>query len=222
MSDAPALYRSNAVRGSRAGAGFIFSAIVHLAVLAALLLNLPKPAPLPLQPAMELTLVRPSAFPAPPRTRPTTTARAVAAPRIPRTTEPVPRSPLVADRSQPLVRPAPPALPAPTAADILQFFKKHVPGCGREDFILLSPEEQDRCLVRLAAAAAAERRGLQASDRNAPPITGLADDRRRAFEEQVEKRRRFRESPLGDPVAPCTGVGSNFGLGCLNTDDSKK
>lgn len=185
-----------AAEGRRAGVGIAASTAFHLLVLAALVLTLRKPPPASLEPAMEVTLIRPSALPAPARPRPAPAPKPSIRFRPVPTTEPAPAAPISPERAQPQDRPPPVAIPARPPGDMIQFYQQHIPGCGREDLVLMTAEEQEACRARIAAAAAA-RRNLQAEDRRRAPLMAIDPAKRVEYEAALRSRRDKRDGAKG-------------------------
>lgn len=80
-------------------------------------------------------------------------------------------------------------------------------GCSHEDFLRLSAAERDACQRRMAE-----------QPRIIGPKLDLIDPlKRKAYDQQAaaDARRRDHEGPMSAPVIPCSGVGSNFGVGCV-------
>lgn len=190
---------SRAAEGRRAGVGMAASTVFHLLVLAFLVLTLRKPAPPSLEPVMELSLVRPSALPTPARPRPVTAPPSTRFRPTP-TTEPAPQAPVTPERAQPLERPPVVALPSRPPGDMIQFYQQHIPGCGREDLLLMKAEEQDACRARIAAAAAAAKRNMQAEDRKRAPFMGIDPAKRAEYEAALRGRRDRRDGSRGSAL----------------------
>lgn len=196
------------------------SILVHVLALATLGLVpgvLRMPVSTPDRPARIVLLPKPA------RRRPLTPRSSQTPPAVTR----APMLPVRLHQTPAPQRPAPaplllpPAPPAEVAAGppAIRFYDVHVPGCGREDLVLMSPSERFACEGRIAAARGD---GGRAWIRPGAPATPsfIPDDKRGAYavEAAANERRRRRydpDVPMGAPIVACSGAGSNFGLGCV-------
>ena len=125
---------------------------------------------------------------------------------------PSPLAGLATPQARVQLRPA--RVPEAPVADFPGFFSGGLPGCGREDVILLTTEEKVSCSVRLAIGSARARRG----DADAPaidPLAALPETSRSALDAAVAQR----GARPTTPVTACKGVRSNLGAGCLPGED---
>jgi len=94
--------------------------------------------------------------------------------------------------------------PAESAAYRLLF--KGLVGCSDALQSLRSNAEQTRCLQQWGRAA----RDQSAPDRLAP----MDRLKRAEYDEIARRQAAYKERTLPNPIVPCKGAGSNFGLGC--------
>ena len=110
------------------------------------------------------------------------------------------------------------APPSPRIAtpvrDFPGFFAGGLPGCGREDLILLTLEEKAACSLRLAEASLKVRRGAPDAP-SIDPLATLAGPWRAALDGEAARRGR-RAAP---PLTACKGQRANLGGGCLPVHD---
>ena len=93
---------------------------------------------------------------------------------------------------------------AKPAAYVLPF--KGLVGCSDALQSLRSDADKTRCLQQW---------GRGARDQTAPERLAPIDPRKRAEYDQIARQQaRFKERTLPNPIVPCKGPGSNFGLGC--------
>ncbi len=98
----------------------------------------------------------------------------------------------------------PNALPVKPNALVLPL--KGLVGCSEALKAIRSDADQTRCLQQWGRTA----RDQTTSMRPVP-----IDPRKRAeYDEMARQQARFKERTLPNPIVPCKGPGSNFGLGC--------
>lgn len=77
--------------------------------------------------------------------------------------------------------------PATPSAEAMQFYERSLSGCGREDLILLTPEERARCTARAVEAARGGR------PPTVPDLNGLDPAKRAAWDAEVAAARDRRD-----------------------------
>ncbi|MEY4256687.1 MAG: hypothetical protein RLZZ141_1914 [Pseudomonadota bacterium] len=96
------------------------------------------------------------------------------------------------------------APPAKSGAFPLPF--KGLVGCSDALQSLRSDTDKTRCLQQW---------GRTARDQTTPERLAPIDPRKRAeYDEIARQQARLKERTLLNPIVPCKGPGSNFGLGC--------
>lgn len=219
--------RPRSRRGLAALAGAV---VLHAAVLGAIGLQAPQlkfpPQPIDLAPAVQVQMLPPLLAP--------DTAAGGTAPRIPRILPPGPSplSGLGSTLPAPVERRA--ETPAESAsADYPGFYRDGRPGCGREDMILLTEAERERC--RAVAAAEAARRaagsargshGEMLEARRSRPVDGLPPEKRAYYGAVLAAReavrRDFTQPALRKvederrPFGSKSGVNVNVHVGCAS------
>jgi len=91
------------------------------------------------------------------------------------------------------------------------FYAGGLPGCGREDMILLTVSERVSCAIRIAEAQARAQRG-EPPPPGFDPFAGMSPSLRAALDAEVARRNDPRRPA---PVTPCKGRFANLGAGCL-------
>jgi hypothetical protein len=204
-------------RKRRGRAAVFISFAFHVAVLAIIGLNVPRPVyrePPPLKttnvwlmPHLTPEQHKPAehlAARAPPR--PLLAAKAPPLAPIP--------SPIQSAATAPPGKPAPPgAQPGPppnagleTGQGVRDVLRTTV-GCDADRVLHLTPAERARCNQSVGEMA-----------KKQAPFMGIDPLKRGRFDDQAEadeRRRAAREGPMQELIVPCTGQGSNFGVGCL-------
>lgn len=164
--------------------GSVAAHLLVLFVLGTVLPPLRRPPPEP--PAIELKLILPVTrhrpAPAPPRV--------AAAPSSPQSGAMVHQAPAPhATPPSPVAAGAPAATPGPAAAGgAIHFFE--VPGCAREDLMLMTPEERIRCHPPVQSA---DGTGGRAIPRGGPAISGIDPAKRSAWDQQVAEKEKRRD-----------------------------
>jgi hypothetical protein len=200
----------------RGRAAVAVSLAVHAVVLAIIGLNVPRPVyrePPPSKTANIWLMPRltpqqhktaaPVAVQAPPRLAPTQ--------KPPLAPQPSPiQSAATNAPGKPAPAGAPPGPPPSLGSDSGQGVREALRttvGCDADRVVRLTPAEQARCNQSVGEMAS-----------KPAPFMGIDPLKRGRFDAQAEadeRRRAAREGPMQELVVPCTGQGSNFGMGCL-------
>jgi hypothetical protein len=182
----------------RTGWSFLIAVLGNVAVLW-LLAQSPDVPPPSADPAMVVSLYQPFKIAPTPTVKARTQGRATG-PRP----SPAPL-PLAAPVPAPLpVMAMPSDPPAKPAAFTLPL--QGLVGCSDALESLRSDADRIRCLQQWGRAA---------RDQTTPEQMAPIDPRKRAEYDQIARQQaRFKERTLPNPIVPCKGPGSNFGLGC--------
>ena len=173
---------------------FLIAALGNGAVLW-LLSQTPDVQPPPAVPAMVVSLYQPFKVAPTPSVKTRPQRRATGARPLPR---PWPISATLPVAAPPNGPPAEPELFA------LPF--RGLVGCSDAMLSLQSDADTTRCLQQWGRAA---------RDQSTPERLAPIDPHKRAEYDQIARQQaRFKERTLPNPIVPCKGPGSNFGLGC--------
>lgn len=178
----------------RTGWSVLIAALGNGAVL--WLLSQTPDVPLPIaDPAMVVSFYQPLKMAPPPTVKTKPQPRATGRGPSP---EPLARAARLPDSATPN---GPPAKPAAFMMPV-----EGLVGCSDLLQSLRTDDDKTRCLQQW---------GRTARDQTNPERLALIDPRKRAEYDQIARRQAtFKERTLPNPIVPCTGPGSNFGLGC--------